>query len=93
MDDEEFEFGEDVSESFLSFLGEPTPPPFRRAKWQDVPVLGIGFLYNLAEAVTKSLADAHNLAAWHANFFVQQDEFHEQAAREIETMIAGDENG
>ena len=51
----------------------------------------MGLLHGVCEAVTSTVMDAYNIAAGHANFYVQQDEFHQQAAREIETIIAGDE--
>lgn len=76
-------------EEFLAALAPK--PSYRRARPMDALVLGIGLVHGVCEAVTSTVMDAYNIAAGHANYHVQQDEFHQQAAREIETIIAGDE--
>lgn len=88
MDDDDFEMFS--PEEFLAALGAPRQS-FRRARPMDAVVLGMGLLHGVCEAVTSTVMDAYNIAAGHANFYVQQDQFQQDAAREIETIIAGDE--
>ena len=66
------------------------PPRGRRAGWFDFVVLSMHFVSELTSAVHSTAVAAYNLAAQHANFKIDQRDFHEAAAREIETMTTGD---
>lgn len=82
MDDEEdFEFVEFV---------EMTPPA-RRFHKVDLIVLGIDLIRGLSQAVTNTLTTTQDLAAMHANFQTQREDFHEQAALEIEMLVTGED--
>lgn len=89
MEDDDFE---DVTDAFAHFFAPPKPA-CRRARWADVPVIACNFLFDISKAVNNVFGDMQAIAAMHANFNIKQDEFHEQAAREIETLTTGDENG
>lgn len=65
--------------------------PARRFIRADAVALGLRFLSDLATAVDENLTRLSNAAAMHANYRIQQREFREQAAIEIETLVSGDE--
>lgn len=77
---------EDAFEMFLMDVNQPLPG--RRFRRADLAVLGLGLLFRLSNAVTSSLEEAHDLIASHANYEIDRDAFHEEAARELETLIA-----
>lgn len=82
MDDEGFE---------IVFTQEE--PASRRFRREDIFVLGMGLATGLTQAVASTLSTAHQLLAWHANYKFDQDAFHEEAAREIETLTSEDSDG
>lgn len=81
MDDEwdeiEFEGPQSVSRRFMPV---------------DIIVLFLGLITGVLSAITNTFSMAQMLVASHANHKVDQHDFHEQAAQEIETLT-GDENG
>lgn len=81
MDDEDFDFAD------LAFM----PDTARRFRKVDLVCLGLGFLQGIAATVNDAAINAYNLAAMHANYKNNEHAFAEQAALEIETLIAGEE--
>jgi hypothetical protein len=81
MDDEEFEYEEE------SFTWS------RRFQRVDILVLGFSLAADLVDAVGNNLRAAQGLLAAHANYQVDQNAFHEEAVREIETLISGEDDG
>jgi hypothetical protein len=81
MDDEEFEYEEES----LTWS--------RRFQRVDILVLGFSLAADLVDAVGNNLRAAQGLLAAHANYKVDRDRFHEEAALEIETLTAGEDDG
>lgn len=81
MDEDEFEYDE-----------ESWPIPGRKINRADLFVLGLDLGQRIAEGFVEFFHTAGQLAAGHSNFYTDQSRFHEEAAREIETLIAGDED-
>jgi hypothetical protein len=77
-DDEQFDFIE----------AEPPVPPARRFAKLDLAVIGLRLVSDVADVFATSLAMLHDVVALHANFNIQQSRFHEEAAREMETLTA-----
>ena len=82
MDDEDFDF-EIVA----------MPPVRRRFNKADLFVVPFHLLSGIASAITDTLEVCHDLAAMHANWIIGQDEFHEQAVLEIESLTTGEQDG
>lgn len=60
----------------------------------DLVVVGLNFCAGVSRTFTETFELAQSLAAGHANYQVQREVFHEDAAIELETIIKyGDENG
>lgn len=66
--------------------------PHRRMTRADLGVLGVTLLSRLAGAVHDTLQIAEQIVAGHANYLTTQHNFHQEAALEIETLVAGDED-
>lgn len=77
MDDEDFEF--DAVES--------NPIPGWKLRWIDVAALGVGFLHDIAAVVEETLDGAQALLCSHANYMFNRDQFHQEAAVELETIL------
>lgn len=88
MDDDDF-FTPD--EAFVQFFQSQQRPFSRRFRKADLLVLGLDFACDLSRAVTNGLATARDLAAGHVNHEVDRDRFHAEAAQEIESLIAGED--
>lgn len=80
MDDEEYEF-----------VAIKQPRISRRFRKMDLVMLGLQFAHDVATSVADALHDATMLVAADSNYRVDQQAFHEDAAREIESLIAGEE--
>lgn len=89
-DDEEMFFTPD--EAIAQFMNEQNQSYSRPFKRGDLVVLGLDFLYGVSHALTSTLVNARDIAAGHVNHQIDRDVFHEEAAREIESMISGDED-
>lgn len=74
----------DDNEGFAVFV--PGPPPTRRFVLVDLLVLSLHFVSEVAGAFHSTSVAAYNIAAQHANYRVDQRDFREQAARDIETL-------
>lgn len=57
----------------------------------DIVVLGLNLMKGVAQAFADTLDTATDIAAMHANWRVDQDDFRQSAALEIETLIAGED--
>lgn len=94
--DDDFEddgdFAEQAAISFLNLFGAPTPKN-RRFRLIDGVVLGLYGVHNICEAVTNTTAAAYNALASHANHGRDLEDMQEEAAREIESLTTGDDNG
>lgn len=62
--------------------------PARRFRKSDLLVLALDAVSGVAIALTNTLTTARNLAGMHVNYLVDRDLFHEEAALELETLIA-----
>lgn len=60
----------------------------RRFRRSDLWVLGFDLLSNLAAAAMGTLNSCMEVAVMHSNWEVDRDCFHEEAARELETLTA-----
>ena len=76
--DEEFEYEEIMS---------------RRFRKADLAVLALNLVSDVIGAVHQTAMTAYNLAAAHANYCVDRDNFHEDAALAIETIVNGETDG
>lgn len=65
----------------------------RRVTPADIGVLALGFAREIAGAFENAFGLAQHLMCGHANYLAGQRHFHQQAAREIETLTSGDEDG
>lgn len=82
MDEEEYEIGEEWD----------VDHPSRRARPKvDFLILGLNLIGGIATAIRDTAEIAVNICAAHANWQVERDVFHEEAAIEIETLTTGDE--
>lgn len=83
MDDDDFEAFEiaEITEYRMS----------RRFHKADLIVLGLDLIRGLSAAITSTLTTAQELAGLHANFKCDQEDFHEQAALEIEMLTNGED--
>lgn len=72
-----------VDEEFEVDETEPVSRKFRKA---DLAVLAIGLIHGFVAAAYETTMTAYNLAGMHANYVVDRDTFHEEAALEIETI-------
>jgi hypothetical protein len=81
---------DDDDDFFSDVVFAPAQPTSRRFMPADVAVLALDLAAGLSAAVAQTVMDARNIAAFHANWQVDRSRFHEQAALEIETMIAGE---
>lgn len=70
---------------------EDDGPLSRRFRKEDLAVLALGFVHGIVSAFHETATVAYDLAAMHANYKVDQDAFHEEAALAIET-ITGEES-
>jgi hypothetical protein len=77
---------DDYDEDFEEGFEEVNESGRRRFIWQDVIVIGLDALYEITTAVGRTLCLARNTAAMHTNWVASQREFHQQAAKEIETL-------
>jgi hypothetical protein len=68
-----------------------TSPWSRKFQKVDVIVLGLNLVHGVAQAVADTFLAAQGIFAGHANYMIEQTTFHEEAALEIETLIAGEE--
>jgi hypothetical protein len=84
MDEDEFEG------DFADFGTNPAPS--RRFQSVDVLVLLFDLLRGIAHALYNTADSAFQLTAAHANWRVDRDAFHEEAALELETLT-GDDDG
>lgn len=80
---------DDDYEVFMMDLDERLPS--RRLRRADFFVVGIGLFYRLSNAITSTLEEAHDFVAMHANYEVDRDAFQEEAALEIEMLVANTE--
>lgn len=62
-------------------------PPLRTRKI-DLLFVGVSFVKDVASAVTEAIGDVQQLVAMHANWQVEREQFHEQAAVELESLLA-----
>lgn len=67
--------------------------PCRRFQKADLVILGFGLISGIAGAISNTAETAQNLVMMHANFNQQQQNFHQQAAIEIERLTSGDVDG
>lgn len=81
MEDEEFE----------TVWLETSAPLSRKFYKVDLLVLGLNFMRGVAQAAAETLETAVDIAAMHANWQIDREAFHEEAALEIETLIAGED--
>lgn len=77
MDDDEYEF-----------MVELPSPLARRFRKIDLLIVGLSMLSDMTQAVADNATLLHDIVAMHANFKIDQDLFHEEAAMEIEALIA-----
>lgn len=78
MDEDEFEENEEMNSHKFRAI--------------DAVVLTLGLVHELVSAVYQTTMTAYNLAAAHANYIVDQDNFRKEAALDIET-ITGEQDG
>jgi hypothetical protein len=64
----------------------------RRFRKPDFVVLGLDLIAGVVTSVAQTLTMARDCAAMHANWHAERDIFHEEAAREIETLT-GEQDG
>jgi hypothetical protein len=76
MDEEEYEIGEEWYS--------------RRFQKVDLVIFGVNVTGGTLAAVAASLEALGNALLGHANYNVDRDSFHEEAALEIETMTTGE---
>lgn len=62
----------------------------RKLQKADIFVLGFNLAAGIADAFAETLRSAQGLVAAHANYNFDQQQFHQEAALEIETLIAGE---
>lgn len=67
--------------------------PRRRFIPADLFVFGADLAYELTSATARVFLMMRNTAAMHANWKSAQNEFHQQAAKEIETLTNGETDG
>lgn len=92
MDDDDFENFEDVTDAFAHFFAPPQQQT-HRFRPIDAVVLTLLGLHEFSQATTTMFRTAYNAAASHANYRQDQEAMRTEAALEIETMTAGEENG
>lgn len=80
MDDEEF------TTFFISVEEEAVSRRFHRA---DPIVLGLNLLTGMARAAYETFEMATNLVASHVNWEFDRDNFQQEAALEIESLVSG----
>lgn len=66
--------------------------PVRRILGLDLVYTGLGFAAGVLEAAGEAVHDLQHLVGGRLNFIREGEEFHDQAAREIETLIGGEES-
>lgn len=71
---------------------EMTKLPARRFHTADLLVIGAGLMAGIADNFCDAFAECRQVAAMHVNWEFYRDQFHEQAAQEIEKIV-GDDNG
>lgn len=57
-----------------------------RADWFDLVIVGVGLASGLVGTFHNSMQTLTQIAAAHGNWRIDQRKFHEQVAREIETL-------
>jgi len=82
MDEDEYE----------GYFEDDTPIFARRVNKADFAVLVHDLAHGITSALANTLFKAEQIAAGHSNFQINQDDFHQEAAREIETLISGEES-
>jgi epoxyqueuosine reductase QueG len=81
---------DDDDDFFGPMVMLPPQPQSRRFMRSDVVVLTLDLVQGMVAAAASTLMDARNVAAMHSNWEYDRNRFHEQAALEIETLIAGE---
>lgn len=61
--------------------------PGWKMRWIDVVALGVGFLHDVTAVVEETLDGAQQLICSHANYMWNRDQFHQEAAMELETIL------
>ena len=59
----------------------------RKARKIDFLVIGLGFVSDVVAAVESAVDMTLSLACSHANWLVDREQFHEEAALELESII------
>jgi len=61
--------------------------PGRKARGIDFLVIGLGFVSDVVCAVEQAVDLAQSVVCSHANWLVDREQFHEEAALELESII------
>lgn len=77
-----------MDDEFVTFeVAETVSRRFRR---QDLFVIGLQLVNGVANAVASATETAMVLAGAHVNWMVDQEDFHQEAALEIESLVSGE---